>query len=253
MPSLATRSREIVSQRIAEQLAPVLQLHQALRREARLSLDLERVAARIDANAPAFDPLMVISAAGDLEVGFWRAIRAFERAGLATTSSASAARQRSWDVAELASGWLVGERAPTDPAAALALRAAALVASAVLRRGAEQVALVATFDAWEGSICPCCGGSPDLALAHGSTRTLICSRCDAAWERWMSGCLGCGASRAPTMGRVRSPYLGYTLAVCHACGRYLKERAGRAPCEPLVERALTEELDAAAELRGLRL
>lgn len=253
MPSLAARSREVVSQGIAEQLEPIIRLHEAIRREARVMLDLERVAARVASDVPAFDPLNVIRAAGDLDPEFWRAVRAFERAGIATTTSASEMRQRHWDVVEVALGWLVGERAPADPAAALALRSAALVANAVLGNAAEQVALVASFEEWERAICPCCGGSPDLALVHGSARTLVCSRCDTSWQRWAAGCLGCGADRAPTMGRVRSAYLGYTLAICHACGRYLKERAGRDCASPLVERALTEELDAAAELRGLRI
>ena len=253
MPSLAARSREVVSQGIAEQLAPIIHLHDAIRREARVALDLERAAARVEGSVPAFDPLTVIRAAGDLEPAFWRAVRAFERAGAATTAAASEARRRRWDVVELGLGWLAGERAPSNPVSALVLRAAALVASAVLRTVAEQVALVASFDEWERSVCPCCGGAPDFALVHGSARTLICSRCDTAWERWAPGCLGCGAHRAPTIVRVRSPYLGYTLAICHSCGRYLKERPGSEPCVPLVERALTEELDAAAERRGLRI
>ena len=253
MSSLTARSREIVSQGIAEQLEPVIRLHDQIRREARVALDLEQVAARVERNVPAFDPLTVIRAAGDLETAFWQAVRAFERAGAAATVAASETRQRQWDAVELALGWLVGERASSDPAAALALRAAALVASAVLRKAGEQVALVAAFEDWERPICPCCGGSPDFALVHGSARTLVCSRCDTAWERWTPGCLGCGANRAPAVGRVRSPYLGYTLAICHPCGRYLKERPGRDPYLPLVERAVTEELDAAAERRGLRI
>jgi len=253
MPSLATRSREIVSQGIAEQLGPIIRLHDELRREATVALDLERAAARLAGEIAAFDAPAVIGAAGDLEIAFWQAVRAFERAGVATTAAASEMRQRQWNVAELAQGWLMGERAPSDAAAALALRAAALVASAVLRKASDQVALISTFDEWEHATCPCCGGAPDFALVHQSSRTLVCSRCDTAWERWTAGCLGCGANRAPTMGRVRSPYLGYTLAICHACGRYLKERPGRDGCLPLVERALTEELDAAAERRGLRL
>jgi hypothetical protein len=41
--------------------------------------------------------------------------------------------------------------------------------------------------------------------------------------------------------------------ICHSCGRYLKERSGRPKHAPLVERALTAEMDAAAVRRGLRL
>jgi hypothetical protein len=41
--------------------------------------------------------------------------------------------------------------------------------------------------------------------------------------------------------------------VCHACARYLKERRGDGMLQPIIERALTVELDAAAERRGLRI
>jgi hypothetical protein len=47
--------------------------------------------------------------------------------------------------------------------------------------------------------------------------------------------------------------LGYELLVCHACARYLKERRGDGMQLPIIERALTVELDAAAERRGLRI
>ena len=51
---------------------------------------------------------------------------------------------------------------------------------------------------------------------------------------------------------VNSYYLGYDLAICNACGRYLKERGGALRHELIVERTLVATLDEAAQLRGLR-
>ena len=47
--------------------------------------------------------------------------------------------------------------------------------------------------------------------------------------------------------------LGYELLVCHACARYIKERQAEGMHDPIVERVLTVDLDAAAERRGLRI
>lgn len=252
MSSLATRSREFVSQGIAEQLVPLIQLHDEIRSEASLAVDLERASGRIQCGVPAFDPVTVVRSSGDLTIPFSRAVKALERCGLTTTSAASELRRRETDVTETAVGWLLGERSSSDPVAMLAHRGSSLVANAVLRANAEAVARAIAFDEWERAICPCCGGLPDFALVHATGRTLVCARCDTTWERVTAGCLGCGATRAPTIARIRSPFIGYTLTICNACGRYLKERPGHEACQPLVERALTAELDAAAERRGLR-
>jgi hypothetical protein len=53
--------------------------------------------------------------------------------------------------------------------------------------------------------------------------------------------------------RVDAIDLGYDLLVCHACARYIKERKPDGMQSPILERALTVELDAAAERRGLRI
>ena len=72
------------------------------------------------------------------------------------------------------------------------------------------------------------------------------------WRTEDRGCLSCGADTPPTLVRIPSPYLGYELAICNACGRYLKERRGGLTHELFVERALTAGLDEAAQQRGLR-
>jgi formate dehydrogenase maturation protein FdhE len=84
---------------------------------------------------------------------------------------------------------------------------------------------------------------------------LVCARCDARWTTTARGCLGCGAVKAETLARLPSTHTGYTVIVCSACGRYLKERDAdpAGTVDLLVERALTEELDRAAERRALRL
>jgi formate dehydrogenase maturation protein FdhE len=91
-----------------------------------------------------------------------------------------------------------------------------------------------------------------LALSTNTKRTLVCWRCDTQWKTAHRGCLGCGADGPPTVARVPSPYLGYELAICNSCGRYLKERRGPLTHELLVERTLTAGLDEAAQQRGLR-
>jgi hypothetical protein len=46
--------------------------------------------------------------------------------------------------------------------------------------------------------------------------------------------------------------LGYTLVVCHACSRYIKEGPAVPAARLTAERALLETVDAAAKRRGLR-
>jgi hypothetical protein len=84
-------------------------------------------------------------------------------------------------------------------------------------------------------------------------RRLICVRCDASWPTLAPGCIGCGASAAPAICRVASKAIGYALVICNSCGRYLKEPLAPKSSDPLVERAITAQLDAAAESRGLRI
>src|SRR5439155_13168772 len=133
----------------------------------------------------------------------------------------------------------------------LARTVAAVVGNAVLSRVAADVVTGFSLATWKRLNCPCCGASPDLALATDRRRTLVCWRCDTMWRTDRRGCLGCGADTSPTIARVASPYLGYELTICNSCGRYLKERRGAPTHALLVERALTLGLDEAAQQRGL--
>jgi hypothetical protein len=252
-----------IRQAVTEQLAPVARLSAELAREWRLALDLDRARARLAGGLVAFDPLDVLGSAGDLLVPFVRAVTALERAGLTAIEDSVQARDRRYQLLPLVVAWLGGEPEPRDRGRAAARRAAALVASSVLRRAAELLRgaederaaidvarLIAT---WQRAHCPCCGGAPDFAIRDGHTRSLLCARCDTSWPTTALGCLGCGAREAPTIARITSSALGYQLAICNSCGRYIKEPLADGIAEPLIERLLTAELDAAAEARGLRL
>jgi formate dehydrogenase maturation protein FdhE len=252
MSSAAVRSREAVSRSLADQWAPVLRLHADVRGWSAVRLNVESARSRLARSRPAFDAHTVVRAAGDLAPWFGRAISAYERAGMASTDDVLTIRRHQHDVTELALAWTDGARAPADPAQRVARNAAGLLATAVLSATAAQVEEAGILAAWPLATCPCCGGVPDLALTHGADRMVVCSRCDTRWLTHGMGCLTCGASAEPTLVRVRSAYLGYSLVICHACGHYLKERGGHGACDPLLERFLTAQLDEAAQRRGLR-
>ncbi|HET7456610.1 MAG TPA: formate dehydrogenase accessory protein FdhE [Gemmatimonadaceae bacterium] len=256
-PSLSSTIRQTV----AEQLAPVARLSAELTGAWRLAVDLARARTRLAGGLVAFDPLDVLGAAGDLLVPFVRATSALERAGLATIEEEVQARERRFDLLPLVVSWLSGEPEPRDRGRAAARRAASLVASSVLRTASARLrefpdgepTVAALLVSWQRAHCPCCGGSPDFAVRDGEARSLLCSRCDTSWPTTAHGCLGCGAREAPTIARITSHALGYQLTICNSCGRYIKEPLSGCVAEPLIERLMTAELDAAAEARGLRL
>ena len=251
--TVLTRSRDVVTKGVADQFGPVLQLQRALRSSVRPVVDVKDAQARIASRRPGFDPVKILSRARTVVTAFDRCVDALEVAGFASSTSVTALRREQHDVRALAISWAAGETAPTAATQRLAQKAASLVAGAILQSNARVVMQKMSLDAWQRPVCPSCGGAPDLAFIEGNKRALLCSRCDTSWPVNTRGCIGCEATGAPTIARVRSPYLGYDLVICHSCGRYLKERVGKAQHPPLVERALTAEMDAAAVRRGLRL
>lgn len=251
--SVLTRNRDVVSKGVADQFGPVLQLQQALRSSVRPVVDVKDAQSRIASRRPGFDPVKILSRARTVVTAFDRCVDALEVAGFASSTAVTALRQQQHDARSLAISWASGESAPAAATQRLAQKAASLVAGAILQSNARVVMQKLQLDAWQRPVCPSCGGAPDLAFVEGGRRALVCSRCDSSWPVDSRGCIGCDATGSPTIARVRSPYLGYDLVICHACGRYLKERTGRAIHPPLVERALTAEMDAAAVRRGLRL
>ncbi len=251
--SVIARSRDVVTKGVADQFGPVLLLQQALRSAVRPVVDVTDARARIASRRPGFDPVRILSRARTVVTAFDRCVDALEVAGLASSTTVMSLRSENHDARSLAIAWASGETAPNVPSQRLAQRAAAVVAGAILQSNARVVTHEVSLDAWQRPVCPSCGGAPDLAFVEGHARALVCSRCDTSWPVKTRGCIGCDATSAPTIARVRSPYLGYDLVICHACGRYLKERSGKAAHPPLVERALTAEMDAAAVRRGLRI
>jgi hypothetical protein len=238
---------------LAEQLAPVLRVHEAFRAATRPVVNAGRARLRIDGGRPGFDPHAVLDRTPTLVGHFARAVDALELAGLVSSTIATAVRRAELDSAAIAAAWVAGDGLPPGQLQRSARHAAGIVAGAVLRRNAGVVLRGAALDRWTRPVCPCCGGLPDLSFVAARQRMLVCARCDTRWRTDAKGCLGCDVAAAPTFGRLRTPYPGYELVICNGCGRYLKERRGALRYHPLVERAITAEMDTAAERRGLRL
>lgn len=228
-------------------------MHAELSRFRLTPARVKRARANMSDGRVAFDANEVLRSADDLDGSLSRVATAFEMCGMASTRALESFR-KGYSIAQpLLKAWLVGERGSSDEGRRLGLRAAALVGNAILRSAATQVAKGVSFSDWSKTTCPCCGGSPDLAVRAEAGRQLVCARCDTQWRAPTNGCLGCEATRAPTFVRVDALDLGYELLVCHACARYIKERRGDAMHPTIIERTLTIELDAAAERRGLRI
>lgn len=251
--SVSTRSRDAVSRNFAEQLAPLLRVHEHLRNREWPLPDMARARRRLAAGRPAFDAAAVLRAAGDLARAFRQTASALDSCGIAPTSAIGELRPTRADVTRLIVSWANSDARPASGSHRVERQVAGLVGNAVLHRVAAEVREAIPITGWKHATCPCCGCAADIATISRGARTLICSRCDTPWRAPAAGCLGCGADGPPAIARVSSTYLGYEVAICHSCGRYLKERRGGLRFQPLVERALTAGLDDAAEKRGLRL
>ncbi|HUF28862.1 MAG TPA: formate dehydrogenase accessory protein FdhE [Gemmatimonadaceae bacterium] len=237
----------------AERLAPLRALQRDLEGQWRTAIDLVQARQRIRSGLTAYDPVDVIASAGDLVVPFLRATKAIETAGLASDAAVSGARDLRFEVVPAIHAWLAGERRPREAHRRAARQCAALVGGSILRRASREVLAGLSFDDWRRAGCPCCGSPAELAVASRTGRTLLCSRCDTVWPTPLTGCLGCGAAGDPMIARVPAPSIGYELTICNVCGRYVKERRAGPALDALLERMITEELDEAAERRGLRL
>ena len=253
MPTTKTASRDSAPPSFADDLRPLVRVHAELGRFRLSPAKVKRARANLSEGRVAFDPAEVLRSAGNLDSSLAQVVTAFEMCGMGSPRALETFRS-SYSIAQpLLKAWLVGERGSSDPGRRLALRAASLVGNAILRSAAQQTSKGTSFSSWNKPGCPCCGGPPDLAVRSERTRTLFCARCDTQWSAPTGGCLGCEASKSPTFVRVDALDLGYELLVCHACARYIKERQFEGMQPPMIERALTIDLDAAAERRGLRI
>jgi len=246
-------SRDNAPAAYTDELGPLMRLHDELGRFRLTPARIKRARANASEGRVAFDPNDVLRSATDLDAWLARTAETFEMCGMASPRELQAFRKGYGIAQPLLKAWLVGERGSSDEGRRLGLRAAALVGNAILRSAAAQASKGLSFAEWKHANCPCCGGSPDLAVRVKDARWLVCARCDTQWLAPTAGCLSCEASRPPTFVRVDALDLGYELLVCHACARYIKERRGEGMQRPIVERALTSELDSAAERRGLRI
>jgi hypothetical protein len=238
----------------AEQLAPVLRAHAEVMLAFAPIVDVSDARARVEAGQVAYDALPVIRSVGDLGAPFGRLLDAFEVAGLVSNDERLAVLTARFDIDDLVCGWCMGDRVPRDRTRRLAQQVAMTLGNAILRRASSLVGRPVLWSAWTRTVCPCCGGSPDFAFTEGPVRTLACGRCDAEWRAPREGCLGCEAPATPQhIARIENAELGYDLLMCNDCGRFLKERTRSGTGPMLVERAITAELDRAAELRGLRI
>ena len=251
-PSAPLRRPSAASRTLAEQLQPIVQVHGSVRERAYARVDVDTARTRITSGRAGFDVAPLLRAAGNLAPAFERTAAAFELTGIASTPSVAALQKTPLDPSAVVLAWANGDSQPRDGTLRLARKVAAIVGNAVLARASTDVTNGFPLPAWKEPHCPCCGASPDLALATNTKRTLVCWRCDTMWRTPRRGCLGCGADGPPTIARVSSPYLGYELTICNSCGRYLKERPGSLTHDLLVERTLTAGLDEAAQQRGLR-
>lgn len=253
LTSTKTLAREFAPASLADEWEPLIRVHVALGRFRLGPTRVKRARANLAAGRVAFDPADALKAASGHDGSLARLASAFEMCGMASTRELDSFRKNYSASQPLLKAWLVGERGSSDAGRRLALRAAAVLGNGVLRSAAAQVSKGLSFESWTHATCPCCAGSPDLAVRDPEGRQLICSRCDSRWPAPTTGCLGCEATRPPTFVRVDAVDLGYELLVCHSCARYIKERDAAGIESPLLERLLTAELDSAAERRGLRI
>lgn len=254
MPAVSPSRSTTVRSTLAEQFDPVLRVHAELLEECEPAVDPDESQRRIRNGQVAFDALRVLGSCGNLQPRFLRMLDAFEVSGFVSNEDRRAILHGDPDVDDLVSGWFTGDRTPRDTRRRVARQVAIVVGNALLRAASDRVGAPSTWRSWSRTVCPCCGGSPDIVLMErGTQRTLVCARCDAQWRANRSGCLGCDTDDSPAISRIVNPELGYDLMMCHSCGRFIKERPRRGVESFIVERSLTTELDLAAEQRGLRI
>ena len=183
------------------------------------------------------------------ELARWAAINVLPAVVEATAAAGpaalrEAARERLAEGAEeMLAAWLAGaELEPVDRYLARASVAPVLEAL----EDCTDAACSAVEDGADGSLCPCCGGLPQLScvVATGESlvsgrRNLLCARCASTWDYTRSACPACGESNESRLlvyterwsgpvsvdgngaGPAVFPHL--RIAGCETCRRYLIE------------------------------
>src|SRR6185503_16023374 len=167
---VSTRRTTVASRTLAEQLRPVVHVHNVVRDGGYTRFDVERARARIRSGRVAFDAAVMLEEAGDLGPAFERTAEAFERTGIASTHRIAALQRLPLDATALVLSWANAESPPIDPTMRLARSVAALVGNAVLSRASADITTGFSLNSWKWPQCPCCGASPDLALATETRR-----------------------------------------------------------------------------------
>jgi hypothetical protein len=202
-------------------------------------------------------------------------VRATVAAGPAALGEAARSHLAARTANDALAGWLAGEE--LDPVERYLARASLAPVLEALGESAC-AACSAPGDAADGSVCPCCGGLPQVSYvaATGDSlvsggRSLLCARCGWSWACSRSICPACGeggearlttyaerwngAVSANGAGEAdRPPMLPHLRVVgCETCRRYLIEvdlqRDARAV--PEVDELIAVPLDLHAADHGL--
>ena len=132
-------------------------------------------------------------------------------------------------------------------------------ARASLQPIAEYLALTSKvqFSGYSGSVCPVCGGKPQLAVirpeGEGGKRSLVCSRCSTEWDFRRIVCPNCAEednTKLPRFSAEEFPHV--RVEACDTCKRYLKsvDLTINGLAVPLVDEIAAASLDLWAAEHG---
>jgi hypothetical protein len=192
-------------------------------------------------------------------------VQATAAAGPAALGEAARSHLAAQTATDALAGWLGGEE--LEPVERYLARASLTpVLEAIGERAGA--ACAAPADGVDGSVCPCCGGPPQVSYvaATGDSlvsggRSLLCARCGSSWSCSRSVCPACGEggeARLTTYsehwGSDTPPLFPHLrVAGCETCHRYLIEvdLARDARAVPEVDELTALPLDLHAADQGL--
>jgi formate dehydrogenase maturation protein FdhE len=163
--------------------------------------------------------------------------------------------RRADTLAPAAEGWFAGRAdTPDEPVDEALQHVFQLAARPFLARCAEALLPQLDLSAWDRSICPLCGGEPELAaIGRLGERHLVCGRCTGQWPFDAGVCPHCRNADPGTLQTFALSTRQYTLQTCDRCRHYIKvvdtRVAGRLVMLG-VDAVATLPLDAVAQQRG---